>query len=264
MSAKTNLTALGAFLVLGSLCPGAARAADAPVPVTPTSAAPEALSSTTATAMPALPPPPATGRVGLFGLCGNLGYNTYGVNDVNNNFLDGRNGSFHGGLGYGAALKYGFSDRFIGKFGIDYLIATADSSRIISGTKYNTRVDVPATMLTLGGEYILLPTPAMDLKLIGGVTFTSIFNAVETGINGNNMDMGAISGSTLGLQLGAGLEFNLSRSISFGGDLAFNYTRIDRASFSANPSDPTSTNANGIVDLSGLMAKVALTVYLTP
>lgn len=255
---------LGAILLLMAFGTAHARAeaAGAAVGVTPASGAAASPSPATATASVAQPAP--TGRVGVFGLCGDLAYHTYGMNDVNNNFLDGRNGSFHGGVGYGAALKYGFTDKFAGKFGVDYLNASADSTRTIGGVKYNTRVDLPATMLFLGGEYVLLPTPAMDLKLIAGYTLTSIFNGNETGTNGNNMDMGSISGSTSGAQIGAGLELYLGRGFSFEGDLAYNYARIGRATFAASPSDPASTSADGVVDYSGLMGKVAFTVYLVP
>lgn len=241
-------------LLIG-LCVGAATArADE-------TATAEALSPTVeASPVPTAP----NGHEGVFGLSGGGGYYTYGVNDVNNGFLDGRNGSFHGGLGYGAALKYGISDRWTGKLGVDYLLASAASSKSVGGVSYNSQVDLPATMIFVGAEYVVLPTPAMDLKLSAGYALVSIFNGKENATNGSNLDLGAISGSASGLQLGAGAELFLSRGFSFEADLAYNFARIDRATFAGAPSDSNSVSRDGVVDYSGLVAKVAFTIFLVP
>lgn len=212
----------------------------------------------------AAPAPVERGRKGIFGLSVDAAYYTYGMNDVNNRFLNGRDGSFHGGLGYGAGLKYGFSERFAGKFGADYLMASADSSRTIGGVRFNTRVDLPATMLLLGGEYVVLGTPVLDLKVSGAMSWVSIFNGKESGTNGNDQDLGSISGSGPGGQLGAGVELFLGRGFSIETGLAYNFARIDRATFAGAPSDPNASSTNGVVDYSGLMAKVAVTIYLVP
>ena len=212
----------------------------------------------------AAPAPVERGRKGIFGLSADVAYYTYGMNDVNNRFLNGRDGSFHGGLGYGAGLKYGFSDRFAGKLGADYLMASADSSKTVGGTRFNSRVDLPATMLLLGGEYVLLGTPVLDLKVSGALSWVSIFNGKESGTNGNDQDLGSISGSGPGGQVGAGVELFLGRGFSLETGLAYNFARIDRATFAGAPNDPNASSSNGVVDYSGLMAKAAVTIYLVP
>lgn len=212
----------------------------------------------------ALSPTATTGRVGVFGVSGALGYHTYGVNNVNNRFLNERNGSFNGGVGYGAALKLGVSERFTAKLGVDFLAAAADSTRTIGGIQYNSRVDLPATMIYAGGDYALARTSTLDLKLSAGYLLVSIYNGQERGVDGNSLDMGAISGSSSGLQIGTGLELFLSRGFSLETTLAYNFAKIERATFAAAPADTSSASSNGIVDYSGLVGKIAFTFYLLP
>jgi hypothetical protein len=204
------------------------------------------------------------GRAGLIGINLSMAYLTYGMNDVNNGFLNGRSGGFRGDMGYGVELKYGLSRAFTAKMGVDFLLARADSSLVANGVLYSSRLDLPATMLSLGGDYVIFPTPAMDVKLGAAFILVSIFNGNEKSASDSTVDLGTISGSTQGLQLGAGLEMSLGRGFSIEGDLNYNFARIDRATFSGPPSDPGSAQVNGVVDYSGLMAKLALTVYLLP
>lgn len=232
-------TALSAF--------GAARADDAPPAAAPQAAAPA-----------------EQGKKGTFVLSGDAGYYTYGMNDVNNHFLNGRNGSFHGGMGYGAAVKFGFSENFAAKVGIDYLFASTDSTRTIGGNKIDTRVELPATMVFIGGEYMFLSGPHLDLKLIGGYTLVSIFNGRETGTNGSALDMGTVSGSGSGAQLGGGIELFLAKGLALEADLAYNYAAINGATFAGAPADPNSRSSTGVVDYSGLVAKLALNIFLFP
>lgn len=209
-------------------------------------------------------PQAGAGRAGLIGINLSMALLSFGTNDADNSFLNGRNGGLQGGAGYGVALKYGLSRDFSAKLGVDYLMAHADSSMVINGTLTSSRVDLPAAMIMLGGEYVLYPTPAMDLKLMAGYILVSIVNGNEKGAADSGVDMGAISGSTQGVQLGAGLELSLGRSFSIEADLAYNFARVGRAAFSGPPSDPGSAQVNGIVDYSGLMAKLAATIYLLP
>lgn len=211
-----------------------------------------------------LSPTATTGRVGFFGISGGLGYHTYGVNNVNNSFLDQRNGSFNGGVGYGAALKYGVSERFTAKLGVDFLEATADSTHVINGVQHNSRVELPATMVFVGGDFALAQMPTLDLKLSAGYLLVSIYNGQERGADGSRQDMGAISGSTSGFQIGTGLELFLTRGFSLETSLAYNFAKIERATFAAAPADINSGSTNGIVDYSGLVGKVAFTFYLFP
>ncbi|MES2202698.1 MAG: hypothetical protein V4498_10635 [candidate division FCPU426 bacterium] len=201
------------------------------------------------------------GRAGIFGLSGDAGFYTYGVNGVNDQ-LHGTNTTLNGGMGYGVAGKFNLTNTLAAKVGIDYLYASAPASRIVNGTRVNSQVNLPATMVFIGGEYVFLPLPALDLKLIGGYTLVNIFNGHETGTNG--YDMGAITGSGSGAQVGAGAELFLGRGFSIETDLAYNFARIDGATFAGAPADPNSTSSNGTVDYSGVTAKVAFTIYLIP
>lgn len=203
-------------------------------------------------------------RAGVFGLSGEAGYYTYGMDDVNNRYLKGRDGNINGGLGYGAALKFGLTNNLAAKVGIDYLFASTDSSRTINGARVNSRVDLPATMLFLGGEYVFLPLGFVNFKAIGGYTLVNIYNGKEKGGDGYNTDLGTVAGTGSGGQFGAGVEFNLARGFSLETDLAYNFARIDGATFTGAPADPGTANSNGSVDYSGLVAKVAFTIYLVP
>jgi hypothetical protein len=202
------------------------------------------------------------GRAGIVGLSGDMGYYTYGMEDANTRYRTQDNSSFSGGLGYGAGVKLYLTDAFAGKLGLDYLFASKASSRTIRGVTYNTRVDLPATLLFLGGEYDLMPGGPLNLKLIGGFTFVNIYNGREEGTDGNRLDLGTVRGSGTGFQLGAGLEFFLGPMLSIETDLCYNKARIDGANFAGSPDDPNSADSNGSVDYSGMQAKVALTVYL--
>jgi hypothetical protein len=200
------------------------------------------------------------GRAGIFGISGDLGYYTYGMNDVNNRLNNSGGGSINGGLGYGAALKFGLTNALTAKIGLDYLFAGTASSRTIGGTTYNSQVEIPATMLFIGGEYVFLPLEIVNLKLIGGYELVSIYNGDQKSNNG--MDLGSVTGSGSGAQFGAGLEVNLSRGFSLEADLCYNFATIYGATFAGPPSQANSPSSNGTVDYSGLVAKVAFNIYL--
>jgi hypothetical protein len=193
---------------------------------------------------------------------GDAGYYTYGMDDVNNRFRDGGGNDISGGMGYGGSVKLGLTDRLAAKIGMDYLFASRASSRTVGGTTYNTQVNLPATMLFIGGEYAILPLSIVNLKLIGGYTLVSVYNGDERSSDGSNQDFGAVTGSGSGFQAGLGLEVFLNRGFSLEGDLAYDHARIDNATFAGSSADPGSTNKNGSVDYSGLVAKVALNIYL--
>lgn len=201
------------------------------------------------------------GHAGIFSLSGDAGYYTYGMQEVNDR-LNSRSGNIHGGVGYGGAVKLGITDALAVKVGIDYLFATTPSTRTYGGTTYNTEVSLPATLIFIGGEYVFLPLAIMDLKLIAGYTLVTIFNGHEQGTQGT--DMGSVTGQGSGAQVGLGLEFPLGRRFSVETDLGYNLARINGATFAGAPSDPNSTNSNGTVDYSGLVAKVGFTFYFAP
>jgi hypothetical protein len=202
------------------------------------------------------------GSVRGLALSGDAGYYTYGMDDVNNHFNHGEGNAINGGMGYGVAAKLGLTRRLAAKVGIDYLFASRDASRTISDTTYNTTVNLPATMLFVGGEYVLLPLRILNVKVIGGYTLTDIYNGDEKGSNGNERDFGAITGSGSGFQAGLGAELFLASSFSLQADLAYNYAKINNATFAGSTADPGSTDRNGAVDYSGLVAKLALNIYL--
>jgi hypothetical protein len=201
------------------------------------------------------------GGLGSLGLGGHLGYFTYGMSDVNARFRDGRDADFSGGLGMGGSLKLGVTQQLAAKIGIDYLLASRESHRTIGGIDYATKVELPATLIFIGGELIFLPMGPLNIKLIGGYTIVSIYNGHEAGREGA-LDLGAITGSGSGFQAGLGAEFFLLPSLSLGAELGYNYAKIDGATFAGGPADPASVNTNGSVDYSGMMAKAVLTVYL--
>jgi hypothetical protein len=202
--------------------------------------------------------------LGTFGLSGDAGYYTYGMDDVNNRLKSGGNNSINGGAGYGVSAKLGLTDDLAAKVGVDYLFASAPSSRTINGVRYNTQVNLPATLFLVGGEFVVLPLRVANLKVFGGYTIVTIYNGDEKGTDGNQLDMGAITGSGSGFQVGSGLEIFLARGFSVEGDVAYNYARINGATFAGSPNDPNSTSSNGTVDYSGLVGKLAFTVYLVP
>jgi hypothetical protein len=204
----------------------------------------------------------AQGRAGVFGISGDLGYYSYGLSDVRNRLLNGGSGSVDGGLGYGAALKLNLTNALAAKVGIDYLFASTPSSRLIGGVKVETQVDLPATMIFIGGEYAFLQWPALNVKLIAGYTLVNIFNGAERSSTGSLLDLGAITGTGSGAQIGAGAEFFLSKGFSLEATLAYNLARINGATFAGSPADPSTVNMLGVVDYSGLVAKVAFTIYL--
>jgi hypothetical protein len=193
---------------------------------------------------------------------GDAGYYTYGMNDVNNRFRNGGGNDINGGMGYGGSVKLGVTDHLAAKIGMDYLFASRASSRTVGGTTYNTQVNLPATMLFIGGEYAILPLGLVNLKLIGGYTLVSVYNGDERSNDGSNLDFGSVTGSGSGFQAGLGLEVFLNRGFSLEGDLAYNHARIDNATFAGSSADPGSTNRNDSVDYSGVVAKVALNIYL--
>jgi hypothetical protein len=195
-------------------------------------------------------------------LSGDMGYYTYGMNDVNNRFNHGGTNDIDGGMGYGVAAKLGVTDRLAAKIGIDYLFASRNSTRTIGSTTYDTNVNLPATLFFLGGEYAVLPMRFLNLKISGGYTLVNIYNGSENTTSGNNLDLGAITGSGSGFQVGAGAEVFLGRNFSLEADLAYDYAKIDNATFAGSSADPGSTNKDGTVDYSGLVAKVALNLYL--
>ena len=192
---------------------------------------------------------------------GDAGYYTYGMDDVNNNRFNG-GGSINGGMGYGASVKLGLTDRLAGKVGLDYLFASKDTPRVIGATTYNTTVSLPATMLFIGGEYVLLPLKMLNLKLLGGYTLVDIYNGDQKTDGGGNLDLGSVTGTGSGFQVGVGAEVFLARGFSLEGDLAYNYAKIDNATFAGSAAAPGSTNSNGTVDYSGLVAKLAFNIYL--
>jgi hypothetical protein len=202
------------------------------------------------------------GSVRGLALGGDAGYYTYGMNDVNNRFNHGGTNDIAGGMGYGVAAKLGVTDRLAAKIGIDYLFASRNSTRTIGSTTYNTNVNMPATLLFLGGEYAVLPMRFLNLKIGAGYTLVNIYNGSENTTNGNNLDLGAITGSGSGFQAGVGAELFLGRTFSLEADLAYDYAKIYNATFAGSTADPGSTNRDGTVDYSGLVAKVGLNLYL--
>ena len=119
---------------------------------------------------------------------GDIGYYTYGMDDVNQRFNQGGSNAINGGLGYGVDAKLGLTNHFAAKVGLDYLFASKNAQRTVGGTTYNTTVNLPATMLFIGGEYALLPLGIVDLKLTGGYTLVNIYNGQQT--TDNNLDLG--------------------------------------------------------------------------
>jgi hypothetical protein len=200
------------------------------------------------------------GSVAGLSIGGDVGYYTYGMQDVNQRFNQGGSNDINGGLGYGVDAKLGLTNRFAAKVGLDYLVASKNAQRTVGSTTYNTTVNLPATMLLIGGEYSLLPLGPVDLKLTGGYTLVNIYNGQQT--TDNNLDLGAVTGTGSGFQAGLGLEVFLARGFSLEGDLAYNYAKIDNATFAGSAAAPGSTNSNGTVDYSGLVAKVAFNIYL--
>lgn len=247
MNRLDYLKTMALGLAITGSCAGALWAEDAVAPESPSpaSTAPES-------------------RAGAVGLSGDLGYYTYGMADVNSRFLNGREGSISGGLGFGAALKYRLTEYFTAKAGIDYLLASTASSRTISSVKYNSEVNLPATLVFLGGEYTFLPLGPLEVKMIAGYTLVTIFNGREAGTNGNTLDLGTVGGSGSGAQGGLGLELFLGRRFSVEGNLVYNFARIDGATFAGAPADPGSVSSSGVVDYSGLAAKLAFTIFLVP
>jgi len=198
------------------------------------------------------------GSVRGLSLGGDAGYYTYGMDDVNNRFNNGGGNAIHGGMGYGADVKLGLTDRFAAKLGIDYLFASRSAQRTVGSTTYNTTVNLPATMVFIGGEYTLVPLGLVDIKLIGGYTLVNIYNGNQT--TDNNLDLGAVTGTGSGFQAGVGAEVFLARGFSLEADLAYNYAKIDNATFAGSPAAPGSSG--GTVDYSGLVAKLAFNIYL--
>jgi hypothetical protein len=201
------------------------------------------------------------GGAGTVGLGGHLGYYTYGMSDVNARFRDGRDADFSGGMGVGGSLKLGLTQQLSAKIGLDYLYASRESHRTILGVDYETRVEMPATLIFIGGELIFMPLGPLNLKLIGGYTIVDIYNGRERGREGA-LDLGTITGTGSGFQAGLGAELFLMPSFSIGAELGYNYAKIEGATFAGGPADPGSFNTNGTVDYSGVMAKVVATVYL--
>lgn len=62
-------------------------------------------------------------------------------------------------------------------------------------------------------------------------------------------------------QAGLGIEVFLARGFSLEGDLAYNYAKISNATFAGSAADPGSSNGNGTVDYSGVVAKLAFNIY---
>jgi hypothetical protein len=116
-------------------------------------------------------------------------------------------------------------------------------------------------MLFLGGEYVLVPLQILDIKLIGGYTLVNIYGDEST-TGSNSMDLGKITGDGSGFQVGLGLEVFLAEGFSLEADLAYNYAKIYGATFAGSQADPGTTQSNGTVDYSGLVAKVAFNIYL--
>jgi hypothetical protein len=201
-------------------------------------------------------------REGVFGITGDAGYYTYGMNDVNTRFQDQGGNGINGGLGYGGALKFDFTRRFAVKAGVDYLTANSDTTRTIGGTQYNAQVNLPATMILLGGEYVFLPTRIFNLKLLAAYSLISIFNGKAPNGGPGSTDLGSVAGSGSGAQLGLGAEFFLARGFSIETDLAYNFAKINGATFAGSPSDTSEVSSSGVVDYSGMVAKLAVTFYL--
>ena len=196
-----------------------------------------------------------------FAISGDAGYYTYGMDDVNQRFNQGGDNSISGGTGYGVSAKLGLTDRLAAKAGIDYLFASRNASRTVGSTTYDTSVNLPATMLFLGGEYVLFPLPLVDLKLSGGYTLVNIYNGNQTA-NGGALDLGNVTGTGSGFQVGLGAEVFLARGFSLEADVAYNYAKISNATFAGSAADPGSVNSNGTVDYSGIVAKLAFNIYL--
>lgn len=202
---------------------------------------------------------------GVHGLAisGDAGYYTYGMDDVNSRFNEQGGGSdINGGMGYGGSLSLGVTDRLAARVGIDYLFASRSSSEKIGSTTYNSTVNLPATMVFIGGEYVLLPMEILNLKLIGGYALVNIFNGDQTTDGSGSFDLGNITGSGSGFQVGLGLEVFLARGFSLEADLAYNYAKIYGATFAGSSADPGTVQTNGVVDYSGIVAKVAFNIYL--
>ena len=71
-----------------------------------------------------------------------------------------------------------------------------------------------------------------------------------------------MTGTGSGFQVGLGAEVYLARGFSLEGDLAYNYAKISNATFAGSSADPGSSNSNGTVDYSGVVAKLAFNIYL--
>ena len=205
---------------------------------------------------------PSADLDGAFGITGDVGYYTYGMNDVNARFRDSGDNSVSGGLGYGGSLKFDITNRLAVKAGIDYLMASADTSRTVGGVQYNAQVNLPATMILIGGEYVFIPTRLFNLKLLAAYSLVSIYNGQAPDGGPNSSDTGAVTGSGSGAQLGLGLEWFLARGFSLETDLAYNFAKINGANFAGSPADTATSPSQGVVDYSGLVAKLAFTLYL--
>jgi opacity protein-like surface antigen len=201
-------------------------------------------------------------RAGTIGLLGSAAYYTYGMEDANARYQGQTNDSFKGGIGYGGGLKVYLSNNLAAKAAVDYLFTSRAASRTIGGIVYNTQVDLPATLVFLGGEFDLIPGGPLNLKLIGGYTLINIYNGKEQSTDSNKLDLGAVTGSGSGFQVGAGIEGFVAPALSLGLNLCYNKARIDGATFAGAPADPNSTTSNGAVDYSGVMAKAVITLYL--
>lgn len=201
-------------------------------------------------------------RAGTVGITVDGGYYTYGMSDVNARYQGQDITNFNGGLGFGAGIKVYLTNSLAAKAGIDYLLAAKDAKRTIGGITYNSRVDMPATLTFLGGEFDLLPGGPLNIKLIGGMTFVSIYNGKEQTTDSNRLDLGTVTGTGIGFQVGAGAEFYLLPALSIEADVCYNKARIDGATFAGSPADPATASMNDAVDYSGIVAKVAVTLYL--
>jgi hypothetical protein len=202
------------------------------------------------------------GSVRGWALSGDVGYYTYGMDEVNNRFNQWGDNAIHGGLGYGVSAKLGLTDRFAAKLGIDYLFASRNATRTIGSVTYDTTVNLPATMVVIGGEYVLFPLPTVNLKLSAGYTLVNIYNGNQKSNGSSYQDLGNVTGTGSGFQVGLGAEVFLNRGFSLEGNLAYNYANIGNADFTAPLVDPGTTNFNASVDYSGLVAKLALNIYL--
>jgi len=205
---------------------------------------------------------PQYGGVGGLSLSGDAGYYTYGMDDVNARYGNGGGNAINGGLGYGGGLALGFTNRLAARVGLDYLQASRGAVHSIGGTEYTTTVNLPATVLFIGGEYVLVPLRILNVKLIGGYTLVTIHNGDESTDGGNSLDLGAVTGSGSGFQVGLGVEAFLANGFSLEADLAYDYAKIANATFAGSAADPGSTGSNGVVDYSGLVAKLAFNIYL--